>query len=59
MSWLYSFWQSSIGGKVTMAVTGFLLFGFVVSHLVGNLLLLQGPGVGGEPAARFGQPALL
>lgn len=34
-----------------MAVTGFLLFGFVVSHLVGNLLLLQGPGVGGEPAA--------
>jgi len=26
-----------------MAVTGLLLFGFVVSHLVGNLQLLQGP----------------
>ena len=26
-----------------MAVTGLMLFGFVVSHLVGNLLLLQGP----------------
>ena len=26
-----------------MAVTGLLLFGFVVSHLIGNLQLLQGP----------------
>lgn len=43
MSWLTSFWRSSIGGKVTMAVTGLLLFGFVVSHLLGNLLLLRGP----------------
>ena len=36
-------WRSSIGGKVTMAVTGLLLFGFVVAHLLGNLQLLQGP----------------
>jgi succinate dehydrogenase/fumarate reductase cytochrome b subunit len=43
MSWLTSFWRSSIGGKVTMAVTGLMLFGFVVSHLLGNLQLLQGP----------------
>lgn len=43
MSWLSSFWRSSIGGKVTMAVTGLMLFGFVVSHLLGNLQLLQGP----------------
>jgi succinate dehydrogenase / fumarate reductase, cytochrome b subunit len=43
MTWLSSFWRSSIGGKVTMAVTGLLLFGFVVSHLLGNLQLLQGP----------------
>ncbi|MFK7742443.1 MAG: succinate dehydrogenase cytochrome b subunit [Planctomycetota bacterium] len=43
MSWLSSFWRSSIGGKVTMAVTGLLLFGFVVAHLLGNLQLLQGP----------------
>ena len=43
MSWLSSFWRSSIGGKVTMAVTGFMLFGFVVFHLIGNLQLLQGP----------------
>jgi succinate dehydrogenase / fumarate reductase, cytochrome b subunit len=43
MSWLSTFWRSSIGGKVTMAVTGLLLFGFVVAHLLGNLQLLQGP----------------
>ncbi len=43
MTWLSSFWRSSIGGKVTMAVTGVLLFGFVVAHLLGNLQLLKGP----------------
>jgi succinate dehydrogenase / fumarate reductase cytochrome b subunit len=43
MTWLSDFWRSSIGGKVTMAVTGLLLFGFVVAHLLGNLLLLSGP----------------
>ena len=31
MTWLCDFWRSSIGGKVTMAVTGLLLFGFVVA----------------------------
>jgi len=43
MTWLIDFWRSSIGGKVTMAVTGLLLFGFVVAHLLGNLQLLAGP----------------
>jgi succinate dehydrogenase / fumarate reductase cytochrome b subunit len=43
MSWLFDFWRSSIGGKVTMAVTGVLLFGFVLAHLLGNLQLLAGP----------------
>lgn len=43
MTWLFDFWRSSIGGKVTMAVTGLLLFGFVVAHLLGNLQLLAGP----------------
>jgi succinate dehydrogenase / fumarate reductase cytochrome b subunit len=42
MTWLTDFWRSSIGGKVTMAVTGLLLFGFVVAHLLGNLQLLKG-----------------
>lgn len=42
MTWMSSFWRSSIGGKVTMAVTGLMLFGFVVMHLLGNLQLFQG-----------------
>ena len=42
MTWLSSFWRSSIGGKGTMAVTGLMLFGFVVMHLLGNLQLFAG-----------------
>lgn len=34
---------SSIGKKVVMAVTGLVLFGFVVGHMVGNLQLFVGP----------------
>ncbi len=43
MSWVSDFLRSSIGGKVTMAVTGALLFLFVVAHLIGNLQLLLPP----------------
>jgi succinate dehydrogenase / fumarate reductase cytochrome b subunit len=35
---------SSVGKKVLMAVTGLVLFGFVVGHLAGNLLIFAGPG---------------
>jgi len=35
--------SSTIGQKVVMAVTGAILFGFVLVHLAGNLLLYQGP----------------
>jgi succinate dehydrogenase / fumarate reductase, cytochrome b subunit len=31
------FWQTTIGKKAIMAVTGFFLFGFLVGHLLGNL----------------------
>jgi succinate dehydrogenase / fumarate reductase cytochrome b subunit len=37
------FLASTIGQKVVMAVTGAILFGFVLAHLAGNLLLYQGP----------------
>jgi succinate dehydrogenase / fumarate reductase cytochrome b subunit len=37
------FLSSTIGQKVVMAVTGAVLFGFVLGHLAGNLLLYQGP----------------
>jgi succinate dehydrogenase / fumarate reductase cytochrome b subunit len=31
------FWEAPIGKKVVMAGTGFILFGYVVAHLLGNL----------------------
>jgi succinate dehydrogenase cytochrome b subunit len=37
-----SFWSSTIGRKVVMAVTGVILFGFVLGHMVGNLQLYLG-----------------
>jgi succinate dehydrogenase / fumarate reductase cytochrome b subunit len=30
-------WDSSVGKKITMAVTGVILIGFVVGHMAGNL----------------------
>ena len=31
------FYESSLGKKVVMAVTGVILFGYVLGHLIGNL----------------------
>lgn len=39
VSWL----RSSIGKKAMMAVSGLLLIGFVILHLLGNLLIYGGP----------------
>jgi succinate dehydrogenase / fumarate reductase cytochrome b subunit len=43
MSQAPGFLESSIGRKVVMAVTGFILFGYVLLHMVGNLQVYQGP----------------
>ncbi len=37
MSWVLRIWQSTVGKKAVMALTGLLLFGFVLGHLAGNL----------------------
>ncbi|TGL74042.1 succinate dehydrogenase cytochrome b subunit [Leptospira jelokensis] len=37
------FFRSSIGKKIIMAITGFIWFGFVILHMVGNLQVFQGP----------------
>ena len=39
------FFTSSIGKKVIMAVTGLILIGFVIGHLIGNLQLFAAPEV--------------
>jgi succinate dehydrogenase / fumarate reductase cytochrome b subunit len=38
-----AFWHTVIGKKVVMAVTGVVLVGFVVAHMVGNLKIFSGP----------------
>jgi succinate dehydrogenase / fumarate reductase, cytochrome b subunit len=37
------FWQTTVGKKAIMAVTGLLLFLFVVGHLLGNLQIFEAP----------------
>lgn len=37
------FWQTANGKKVVMAVTGCILFLFLIGHLLGNLLVFAGP----------------
>jgi succinate dehydrogenase / fumarate reductase cytochrome b subunit len=37
-----AFWRDAIGKKALMAVTGILLFVFVLVHMIGNLQALQG-----------------
>lgn len=38
-----SFWESTVGKKIVMAVTGIILFAFVIGHLLGNLQVYEGP----------------
>ena len=43
MNLVGSLFRSSIGRKILMAVTGLILIGFVIGHLVGNLQVFQSP----------------
>jgi len=42
MRWFLTFWNSSIGKKMVMALTGILLIIFLKIHLIGNLFLFVG-----------------
>lgn len=42
MSWFLRFAKSTIGMKIIMAVSGLVLFGFVIGHMVGNLQVFLG-----------------
>lgn len=44
MNALWKFWDSSLGKKIVMAVTGLAGVGFVVGHMVGNLQMFAGAG---------------
>jgi succinate dehydrogenase / fumarate reductase cytochrome b subunit len=43
MSAISDLYETTVGKKALMAVTGVVLFAFVVVHLLGNLLIFQGP----------------
>ena len=50
MNNIKSIFQSSLGKKYLMAISGFFLFLFVIAHLVGNLQVFLGP----EAINRYG-----
>ena len=39
---MLSFYRSDLGKKAVMAVTGIMLFGFVLGHMFGNLKIYLG-----------------
>jgi succinate dehydrogenase / fumarate reductase cytochrome b subunit len=64
-TWIGEAWDSNVGKKVIVAVTGIALVAYVVLHMLGNLTTLLGPGDGspqinayGEWLRHFGAPLL-
>ncbi len=49
MSRFIQLYQTTVGKKFIAAVTGIVLFGFVVLHMVGNLKAFLGPNAAGVP----------
>lgn len=43
LPWPLNLWQTAIGRKWVMALTGVGLLGFVLAHMIGNLHLYEGP----------------
>jgi succinate dehydrogenase / fumarate reductase cytochrome b subunit len=41
---LLSFWRSTVGKKVVMALTGAIGLGYVAAHMLGNLQVFEGAG---------------
>lgn len=37
------FWDSTLGKKVVMAVTGVIMIAFLIAHVLGNFAIFQGP----------------
>ncbi len=42
MSWFGKYLKSSVGAKHVMAITGLMLVGFIVMHMIGNLQIFLG-----------------
>jgi succinate dehydrogenase / fumarate reductase, cytochrome b subunit len=60
-AWVLELYQSSLGKKYVMAVTGIVLMLYVLLHMIGNLKVYFGPASinhYGEFLRDFGEPAL-
>jgi succinate dehydrogenase / fumarate reductase cytochrome b subunit len=57
MSFVRDFYGSTVGKKITMALTGLVLVGFVVGHMAGNLKIFAGYDVasGGYKIDHYGE----
>src|SRR4051794_29285867 len=54
------FYDSTIGKKAVMAITGLILFGFLIAHMLGNLQIFIGQATMNHYAETLhGNPALL
>jgi len=42
MAWMLNIWKSALGKKAVMAISGIVLLGFVLVHMLGNLKAYQG-----------------
>lgn len=61
MTWFSDIFRSAVGKKAVMAVTGLILFGFVLTHMIGNLKLYAGAeamNAYGEFLREVGYPAV-
>lgn len=60
MGWLRRFLDSNIGLKILMALTGLMLVGFVLVHMLGNLQIFLGADAFNEYAATMqGSPKIV
>lgn len=60
MERIVGFSDTTIGKKALIAITGVVMFGFLVGHLLGNLQIFLGPKVfNGYAASLAGMPALI
>ena len=62
MSWLGRFLRSTIGQKIVMAISGLLLVGFVIAHMIGNLQIFipdDGEAINAYAALLQGNQSLL
>ena len=53
MDFLRGIFNTSLGRKYIMAITGIGLFGFIIGHLMGNLLVFVGPAALNQYAAKL------